>query len=376
MLRFYLFFSIFLLFMAAANQISIASETSLNPTIKIISPTNGQNIQSGNLTIFGVSTDNPSLNCIVQIDINNVKPYQNATATGPDGMNDFSTWKYTTAKSHHMLDEGLNNITAKFFCDDSVLKTTKYTSITIHNANPQPTDEKIKAQVRSTLIENEVSINQTEEITPIKNTLIFTGKNLTSFENNKMVEDDLENTTNINAPFSNNISIESAIANITRFNSPIENMIKDVNSLIVQKQNNTIFNADNNVSQSNIGDELVSFVGNFATSVALFNPDILLSSPFLSSLINADAGNDIVVKEGKIFSVDGSRSSNTDGGITTYIWQQIDDSKIKIIPENSAFWSVRAPEVQFDTTLEFKLTVVGENGSVDWDTVNVTILDD
>ncbi len=373
MLRFFLLLAIFL-FAIGENQSTIFSEINLNPTIKIVSPNNGQSTSTGNLTVLGVSTDNNLLNCTVQIDINNSRPYQNATATGPRGANDFSTWRYTTTDLYNPLEKGLNNITAKFVCDGDVLKTTKYTSITINNSNSTQVQEKIPRDLNSTTIENEVKLDNNKNNLSRNESLALAGINKI-LENNSMEKNDLENLTNSNLSVFNDTN-PLTMANLTNFNSPIENMIKDVKNLIIKKENSTLFTINNNTSEPLSGDELVNFVGNFATSVALFNPDIILNSTFLSSLINADAGNDIVVKEGKIFTVDGSRSSNPDGGITSYIWQQIDDSKIKIIPENSAFWSIRAPEVDADTTLEFKLNVIGGKGGMDSDIVNVTILND
>ncbi len=371
MLQFLLLFSI-LLFVAYENELDIFSEINLKPTVKIVSPNNGQIIPYENLTIFGVSTDNPSLNCVVQIDINNARPYQNVTATGPGGVGDFSTWKYTTSKSYHMI-KGQNNITAKFVCEENNFKTTKYTSITLNNPN-LPEKEKIERDnMNFTIIENEVNLDNNKN--NLTSSIPLTEKK-DKIENEEIETEDLENITNNNTMVFNNQSIEPSISNLTNLDSPIENLVKEMGSLVTEKQDNTIFTINNNVpetSTANDANELANFVGNFATSIALFNPDIILNSTFLSTLIHANAGNDIVVKEGDTFTLDGSKSQNPAGGITDYIWQQMDNSNVKFIPPNLATWSAKAPEVDFDTKLEFKLTVIGGNGSINSDTVNVTI---
>ena len=73
--------------------------------IKITFPAQGQRITDDkNLTITGMSTYNSHTNCQVSIIVNNVRPYQHVIATGHNGANDYSTWKfplsskYTTVK--------------------------------------------------------------------------------------------------------------------------------------------------------------------------------------------------------------------------------------------------------------------------------------
>jgi hypothetical protein len=94
------------------------------PSIKIISPTNGQNISTGtNLTISGLTTgtntsstitgdSNSGNRCYVSVIINNIKPYHNATAGGPNGVDDYSKWYYTLLT----IKEGQNKLTGKLSC--------------------------------------------------------------------------------------------------------------------------------------------------------------------------------------------------------------------------------------------------------------------
>src|SRR4030095_8842676 len=63
--------------------------------VKILSPSSGKQIPVGNLTIFGISTDNETSDCTVTVDWNNQKPFQKAKATGPYGEDDYSSWTYT-----------------------------------------------------------------------------------------------------------------------------------------------------------------------------------------------------------------------------------------------------------------------------------------
>ena len=56
--------------------------------IKITSPSTGQQVPVGELTISGTSTDNATTDCTVYADWNNTKPFQKAVATGPGGFDD------------------------------------------------------------------------------------------------------------------------------------------------------------------------------------------------------------------------------------------------------------------------------------------------
>ena len=46
--------------------------------------------------------------------VNGVKPYQNATATGPGGASDYSKWNFTLTSKYTLIKEGVNKIVAKF----------------------------------------------------------------------------------------------------------------------------------------------------------------------------------------------------------------------------------------------------------------------
>jgi hypothetical protein len=99
--------------------------------IKITSPIKGQKVPVGSLTISGTSTHNTTTsNCPVSVIVNNVKPYQNATAIGPGGNNDYSKWNFKLTSHYTMIKEGLNKITAKLACADNP-NLKKYYSVNV-----------------------------------------------------------------------------------------------------------------------------------------------------------------------------------------------------------------------------------------------------
>ena len=104
--------------------------------IKITSPIKGQQVPAGQLTISGTSTDNASTGCQVSVDINDIKPFQNATATGPGGVNDYSTWTFTYTDKYHLITNGTNNLTSKLSCIDpntggTTANLTKFYSVNV-----------------------------------------------------------------------------------------------------------------------------------------------------------------------------------------------------------------------------------------------------
>ena len=86
--------------------------------IKITSPSTGQQVPVGELTISGTSTDNATTDCTVYADWNNTKPFQKAVATVPGGLDDYSTWTFTYTDDYHLITNGTNNLTSKLSCID------------------------------------------------------------------------------------------------------------------------------------------------------------------------------------------------------------------------------------------------------------------
>ena len=117
-------------FSEGQQQSSQILEPSLG--VKITSPTAGQTVPigAGELKILGTSTinnnNNPSSssssigNCYVSVIVNNIKPYQNATAAGPNGINDYSKWIYTLSPQYTTIKEGENKITSKLSCLNNI----------------------------------------------------------------------------------------------------------------------------------------------------------------------------------------------------------------------------------------------------------------
>ena len=99
--------------------------------IRISSHTTGQQVPVGQLTISGISTDNPTTDCQVSVDVNDIKPLQNATATGPGGVNDYSTWQFTYTEDYQLIKEGVNELTSKLSCINNPPNIARYYSVNV-----------------------------------------------------------------------------------------------------------------------------------------------------------------------------------------------------------------------------------------------------
>jgi hypothetical protein len=114
--------------------------------VKITSPAKDQNVPVGELQISGTSADNAATNCQVLVDVNDIKPFQKAIATGPDGQNDYSSWSFKYTDAYHLITEGSNELTAKLSCSDKNIKPKWYSVNITGVANP---DKDIKPKLHT-----------------------------------------------------------------------------------------------------------------------------------------------------------------------------------------------------------------------------------
>jgi hypothetical protein len=124
--------------------------------IKITSPSTGQQVPVGELTISGISTDNVNTDCTVYADINNTKPFQKAVATGPGGLDDYSTWTFTYTNNYHLITNGTNNLTSKLSCIDdsnggSTANLTKSYSVNVIGVNLDDDDNRMNVNANYTI---------------------------------------------------------------------------------------------------------------------------------------------------------------------------------------------------------------------------------
>ena len=115
-------------------------------TIKIVNPITTQNVTTGQeLSISGLSSDNSLKNCSVSLIVNDVKPYQNAVASGTAGTDDFSQWKFVLRTNYTQIIDGENKITAKLLCSNA---PTRWYSVFVVGV-PNLSNQEISSTVQS-----------------------------------------------------------------------------------------------------------------------------------------------------------------------------------------------------------------------------------
>jgi hypothetical protein len=92
----------------------------LPSAVKIITPEDEHQVPIGkDLKVSGTSIDNATSNCQVLVNLNNIKPNQNAAASGPGGSNDYSKWNALLTSKYAPIKQGDNNkINARINCSD------------------------------------------------------------------------------------------------------------------------------------------------------------------------------------------------------------------------------------------------------------------
>lgn len=111
------------------------------PKVEITSHKNGDYVYlTSELTIKGTSSDTGNTNCTILTSINNVQPFQNASATGSQGEQDFSNWNSTFFNTTNLLRLGKNTITSFIGCLDIDSNTPTSSSHSI-NLTGLPSDD-------------------------------------------------------------------------------------------------------------------------------------------------------------------------------------------------------------------------------------------
>ena len=94
---------------------------------------------SSELTIKGTSSDINNTNCTIATSINNIQPFQTASAIGLQGEQDYSNWSSTFNNVTNLLRLGKNTITSLIICLDTDNNTPTSSSHLI-NVTGQPSE--------------------------------------------------------------------------------------------------------------------------------------------------------------------------------------------------------------------------------------------
>jgi hypothetical protein len=88
----------------------------------------------------------------------------------------------------------------------------------------------------------------------------------------------------------------------------------------------------------------------------------------------ADAGADQTVKDNSVVTLDGTKSKDAYGNITSYSWVQLaGGADVKLSNAYSSIAKLKIPNLKEDELLEFKLTVVDTNNLSSSDITNILV---
>jgi hypothetical protein len=115
-----------------------SSSSSPEPEVVITYPDENQTLPTGTLAIFGTSSDNAKTRCTVSALLNDERPYQNVTASGPASGDDYSKWTFTFDPYYTLIKEGQNEIVSKIVCDnDGGTNSTAFNKLNVTGVAPE-----------------------------------------------------------------------------------------------------------------------------------------------------------------------------------------------------------------------------------------------
>jgi len=107
-------------------------------------------------------------------------------------------------------------------------------------------------------------------------------------------------------------------------------------------------------------------------------PGLINANQILDPNVNvppvANAGADQSVESGATVTLDGSASSDADGTITAYLWEQVSGPVVTLSNAETATASFVVPTVTETTTWVFSLTVTDDEAETDTDEVMVAVI--
>ena len=163
----FLLFGIFLASYVLWNPVLAQLPSATGIGVIINTPADSANLPTGDLTIYGTSSDSNTTNCQVFADWNDLKPMQSVTANGPKGTSDYSKWSFTYTGSYHGIVEGPNELTSKITCfEQGQNALSKSYSINVTGSGATSEVANNTAQKSTEVIDTEDTANGDANILP------------------------------------------------------------------------------------------------------------------------------------------------------------------------------------------------------------------
>jgi hypothetical protein len=125
-------------FLISDAQTNSTTASSAKPEVTITYPDANQTLPTGTLAMFGTSSDNATARCLVSALLNDERPYQNVTATGPASKDDYSKWTFTFDPYYTLVKPGSNELVARIVCQyDGGTNSTAFNKMNVTGAAPE-----------------------------------------------------------------------------------------------------------------------------------------------------------------------------------------------------------------------------------------------
>ena len=163
----FLLFGIFLASYVLWNPVLAQLPSATGIGVIINTPADSANLPTGDLTIYGTSSDSNTTNCQVFADWNDLKPMQSVTANGPKGTSDYSRWSFTYTGSYHGIVEGPNELTSKITCfEQGQNASSKSYSINVTGSGATSEITNNTALKSTEVVDTEDNANEASNILP------------------------------------------------------------------------------------------------------------------------------------------------------------------------------------------------------------------
>lgn len=175
----FLLFGIFLASYVLWNPVLAQLPSVTGIGVIINTPADSANLPTGDLTIYGTSSDSNTTNCQVFADWNDLKPMQSVTANGPKGTSDYSKWSFTYTGSYHGIVEGPNELTSKITCfEQGQNASSKSYSINVTGSGATSEITNNTALKSTEVVDTEYTANEAANILPANSNTSNTDSNI------------------------------------------------------------------------------------------------------------------------------------------------------------------------------------------------------
>jgi hypothetical protein len=330
--------------------------------LNITSPATDHEIPSGSkFALFGTSMDDFYKDCKVYAKKNDL-PYQKVTAAGLTGSGDYSVWKFSyddidNEEYSKVTPGNTNNITAMISCSNIDQKAS-------------PPESKVFTNNKTT-----------DAATVTNTTAAYATLNLIGINQPPLA---IAHTEKKEVKEGEEVTLDGEKSSDPN-GDPLTYLWKQKGESI---NDIDIINSDDAVAQFKIPDDLVedttlSFELTVEDGYGETSTDVINIAAIANTKPVANAGDDIQAIRGEEVILDGTDSYDPDptGKVTSYLWAANNDgdnedgsgSSRYLQGSNQPVARFSVPLVQEDTTFEFTLTVIDDEGAEDKDKIEVKV---